>query len=207
MSDKPRTTRVHAATQARTVANVSMVVNRVIERGSTVKTFGISSSRDMLGKLDRELKRVQDAVKDSPVDVADHCYNFAVTAWHIVDWVFAENGGGTDEERKAFAIKVQGECADLVPMRVIATYSKHAECKRDDASFGNPRVSGVATYAIDPAWPDGVPPNATVLSGVEVFFRPKADFSGDARQMVDVFENVLVFWRKRLGVPKAGTLL
>jgi len=50
-------------------------------------TFGHENCRDLCEKLNRELGRLNDARNRE--DIADHAINFAVTAWHLIDWVWA----------------------------------------------------------------------------------------------------------------------
>jgi hypothetical protein len=49
------------------------------------RTFDIESSRDMRNKLEREFERIQAA--GSRENLSDHGVNFAVTAWHVTDWL------------------------------------------------------------------------------------------------------------------------
>lgn len=134
------------------------------------------------------------------MEVAYHSFNFCVTAWHIVDWLYEEEIGiDDDKERKAFADKMQGEHRPLVYMRVVTTYSKHAGCHNDDRTFLRPRVSAGSTLVAESAVFVGVPPNDDPVEVVKEWFRPKADIAGESRQMVEIFEEVLSFWRKRLG--------
>src|ERR1700738_2061197 len=50
------------------------------------RTFGTTSCRDMLAKLAREVSRPEAA--KALEDAADHGTNAAVTAWHLVDWIW-----------------------------------------------------------------------------------------------------------------------
>ena len=50
------------------------------------KTPDLDNCRDMLRKLERELGRLNAAT--SRDDQSDHAANFALTAWHLADWVF-----------------------------------------------------------------------------------------------------------------------
>ena len=46
-------------------------------------SFALRSPADLLEKLKRELERLQ---QDETYQ-SDHAFNFAVTAWHMTDWV------------------------------------------------------------------------------------------------------------------------
>ena len=50
-------------------------------------TFDLETCRDLLDKLDRELKRIRGT--NNRLELADHGYNFAITAWHISEWAWA----------------------------------------------------------------------------------------------------------------------
>jgi hypothetical protein len=51
------------------------------------RRFGINSCRDMLGKLEREISRLE--VARTLEDAGDHGTNAAVAAWHLVDWTWS----------------------------------------------------------------------------------------------------------------------
>ena len=51
------------------------------------KTFGFTSRRDILAKLERELGRLDTA--KTLEKAADHASNAAVTAWHLSEWAWA----------------------------------------------------------------------------------------------------------------------
>jgi hypothetical protein len=52
------------------------------------KPFGVRSCRDIRDKLERELKRL--ATVTDRDELADHGINAAFTAWHLVEWVWAD---------------------------------------------------------------------------------------------------------------------
>jgi hypothetical protein len=51
-----------------------------------LRTFGITSCREMLAKLGREISHLETA--KTLEDAADHGTNAAVTAWHLGDWIW-----------------------------------------------------------------------------------------------------------------------
>ena len=65
-------------------------------------TFGHDSCRDMLDKLKREFNRLE--VAPEREDIADHAINFAITSWHLTDWIWAAY-----EDKR---LKFRGEAAD-----------------------------------------------------------------------------------------------
>ena len=50
--------------------------------------FDLNSCRDVLGKLERELVRLEYSL--DRFDRADHAANFAIWAWRLTDWVYRE---------------------------------------------------------------------------------------------------------------------
>src|SRR5262249_45082986 len=52
------------------------------------RIFDLSSCRDLLGKLERELTRLEYSL--DRFDRADHAANFAIWAWRLADWVYGE---------------------------------------------------------------------------------------------------------------------
>jgi hypothetical protein len=99
------------------------------------QTFAIDSCRDMLNKLEWEIEQLQLPVASySPQHLQYGCYNAAVTAWHLADWVYAE---ATDEQRIALNIKTLGDlqekarsqCRELYLCYYLANASKHRKVK------------------------------------------------------------------------------
>ena len=73
-------------------------------------TFDIENPRDMLDKLLREIKRLE--CTDDREQAADHCFNAAVTAWHIHDWIWREAEANADLKEKL------AELAEFTPLSV-----------------------------------------------------------------------------------------
>jgi hypothetical protein len=55
---------------------------------TAVRIFDLNSCRDLLGKLERELVRLEYSL--DRFDRADHVANFAIWAWRLTEWVHAE---------------------------------------------------------------------------------------------------------------------
>jgi len=53
-------------------------------------TFGLNNCRDLCEKLNRELFRLNTEIErgHDREAIADHAVNFAVTAWHLIDWIW-----------------------------------------------------------------------------------------------------------------------
>ena len=48
--------------------------------------FALGTPADLLEKLSREIERFRQDEQNQ----SDHAFNFAVTAWHITDWVYKD---------------------------------------------------------------------------------------------------------------------
>jgi hypothetical protein len=55
-------------------------------------SFGIQGWQDGLAKLKRELERLNQR-SCSESDLSDHSINFAITAWHLTDWIWPALAG------------------------------------------------------------------------------------------------------------------
>tara|TARA_B100000315_G_scaffold236682_1_gene252730 strand:- start:2461 stop:3027 length:567 start_codon:yes stop_codon:yes gene_type:complete len=53
-------------------------------------TFGIKTWRDMLKKLHWELDRLAEIEDHDHETAAYHCFNAAVTAWHLHEWIWLD---------------------------------------------------------------------------------------------------------------------
>jgi hypothetical protein len=104
-------------------------------------TFGLHTPQDLIAKLERELVRLNAA--RNPEDMIDHGLNFAISAWHMADWMAqyhechdklraklktdTVDKGELLQKLQKFA---RTECPKLENCRVIATFAKHLECTR-----------------------------------------------------------------------------
>lgn len=105
------------------------------------QTFAIDNCRDMLDKLGWEIEQLK-LSQDDVRPLQYGCYNAAVTAWHLTDWVYAE---ATREQRTTLKIKTRGdlqekarsECRELYLCYYLANASKH----RKVTLFIDPRIN------------------------------------------------------------------
>jgi hypothetical protein len=94
------------------------------------QTFAMDDCRDMLRKLEWEIDQLGDAQYD--VDrLKFGCFNAAVTAWHMAEWVLADT---TATQRNVLRIKknlgalqdkARSECRELYLCYYLANASKH----------------------------------------------------------------------------------
>ena len=105
------------------------------------QTFAYENCRDLLEKLDREIKRYRDVAGTELGEMGerllrlvdqlkDSAFNASVTAWHLCDWVFNDL---SEEQRKKLGFEklvdlqthVRAKCRALHLCRQAATASKH----------------------------------------------------------------------------------
>lgn len=104
------------------------------------RTFDLRSCRDVCEKLQRELQDLQNETDRERR--TDHALNFAVTAWHLIDWIWEARERGILEFRRELATAAQqwpsgpegfsefrkyicAKCPQLRYCDVIATSAKH----------------------------------------------------------------------------------
>jgi hypothetical protein len=114
-----------------------------------IKTFGLTTYRDVLAKLDRELERLDAA--ETLKDAADHGTNAAITAWHLVDWTWSalksdsqlcdriakDLGARWNEPNEFKRWLVEHGCRELRHCQMITTSLKHSgfNSKPSDPDF------------------------------------------------------------------------
>ena len=94
-------------------------------------SFALRSPADLLEKLKREFKRLQ----EDETYQSDHAFNFAVTAWHMTDWVYKDARQRDPANPKPFGYKGKGNfqrtvrdnCTALDICYDLAQGSKHFE--------------------------------------------------------------------------------
>jgi hypothetical protein len=178
---------------------------------TTPNAFGLESSLDMLRKLERDYWRLAQSIERQ--DAIDHGLNVAMTAWHMIDWVWAEikrsearlaELGVRGKGKKAFAgfkDYVLNACPELRYCQIIATSAKHLgyEVKPQDPKFdtraepaGIKRVNNQGNpvyYDNDNGEPTRWTPNAWELCIFEGAIRRPAS---------EVFFGALFWWRRFL---------
>jgi hypothetical protein len=119
---------------------VASVASDLVEVGAG-HVFRVRSTHDIFRKLYREKQRFENATSNEQglADQVDAALNFALTAWHITDWVWVRR---RDELREYFGVGTLGEfqneirrrCPGLAVCDVIANAAKHggAANERED---------------------------------------------------------------------------
>jgi hypothetical protein len=187
--------------------------------------YGLQSSGDMLMKLDREMARLASA--NGQQDVIDHGLNVAMTAWHLVDWVWTDikrlkrlpdwlvvAGGigvpaGALNDADAFKNYALKQCPELRYCQIITTSAKHFRygITRDDPEFKSAALApGPITWRNK--W--GQPIYFVNNQGERVTFISEAwglwIIEGEERRRaVEVYERANAWWRQLIhNLPSHG---
>lgn len=129
------------------------------------KVFDLRSCRDLLGKLERELLRLEYSL--DRFDRADHAANFAIWAWRLTDWVYAEILGRTalltrlasacglpvetlDLEAFRRHIESPQACPGLASCRAIATAAQRVNLGSGGAAMAGSSAAG-NVFSLDPS--------------------------------------------------------
>jgi hypothetical protein len=134
--------------------------------------FRIRSAHDVFAKVYREKRRFEKAGSDNEgrKDQVDAAVNFAITAWHMTDWVWQRQQHELCEHfgvrcLREFQDEMRRRCPDLAVCDVIANAAKHggaAHKKPDRPEIETVLVAqpvadgtaGVELYVVeaDPEW-------------------------------------------------------
>lgn len=125
--------------------------------------LGWDSPFDMACKLCREMERMRDA--ETLRDFVEHTMNFALTAYHMIDWVWEavrrdpDGDGGFERDSWIAAIGYEpkgladvrrwamGQCPELEYCRQFANATKHLSCRfTGDAHSGRFEVLPTAEW-------------------------------------------------------------
>ena len=184
-------------------------------------SFGLKTPRDMLAKLEREFNRLAEDTFN-PEEVVDHTINCAMTAWHMVDWVWELHFRGNnatleklaaqadikrqpkEEERNYTPDWVKNAICQLCPAigtcRDIANGTKHAISGHQDPAVVETMVSARPTveFTLDSSTLGG----GDVLGGPELpetQYLPKIVSNDGTRDgAIAVFDHAVQFWRSFL---------
>jgi len=110
------------------------------------QTFGMETCRDVIEKLRWEIEQLRSASPHDAESQIHICYNAAVTAWQIADWVFLDM---TEDQRNKLCLRslsdlqayVREQCRAIYLCRHLATASKHGIVERHSDSSVNATTS------------------------------------------------------------------
>lgn len=154
------------------------------------QSFGISTARDLLAKIERELSAFEGC--EHFIRAGDHAFNLCLSLWHMTDWTFADMT--SDECHKAgaflgaafakspdFGVAVQKAEPALRICRVMATASKHVEVTK----FPEPTLDTMIDIYEHSAVVDG-----------PLILKWGVNYLGESYSMLDVFKRAIAFWLK-----------
>jgi hypothetical protein len=171
------------------------------------KVFDLKSCRDVLGKLERELVRLEYSL--DRFDRADHDANFAIWAWRLTDWVYADiavrpplrkrvaEACGTSVDAldlDGFRRYVQGPqgCPGLACCHAIAAAAKHVE-NGDDQPPPDGTTASAVIIVLHPNAAGG-PPSVELTEWRTSQWLLRAGDEAEAVPDVELFGDVLRFW-------------
>ena len=160
--------------------------------------FRMRSPHDIFRKLYREKQRFEKATLDEEgrADQVDAAINFAMTAWHMTDWVWGQYQQELCEffdvsELPKFQDKMRRQCSELAVCDVIANAAKHggtAHKKKD-----RPDVETILVAH----------PVANDAAGVELVavladrqWSLNIRVNGTPKDPITLFNRVFLFWHK-----------
>lgn len=178
-------------------------------------SFGLQKPRDWCEKLVREFDRLKASPTDKH-DTIDHGINFAITAWHMVDWVWVlhfrdrpddqkrlglslgENANATDPPWP-FREATLSQCPALTYCRDICNGTKHVVLTRG----GTPEalLTTASTTVTDPGFMLGSSRLGVgvLLDEPAVIHRLKiVDQDGTRLYALAEFGKVMTFWKQFL---------
>jgi hypothetical protein len=193
----------------------------------TIRTFEIQDCHDMLAKLERELDRVCEVEGTQDRDaLADHGINFALTAWHMGTWVWAdvrrrydiraEIAAAMKLEVKALAQEVFEDFLvrerSLRYCRQIAVSFKHIGVDRWE---GDTDARGI--FSAQSTHPAKLPSDVPFQIEMQEFVDSPPNWhikivDGEARHSaIEIFREAVDFWRgfiigRRLGHDEAAAI-
>ena len=160
--------------------------------------FRIRSVHDIFRKLYREMQRFEKAGSDNEgrQNQVDAAVNFAITAWHMTDWVWHRKKHELGEcfkvtSKKQFQEEMRRRCLDLAVCDVIANAAKHGEPLRP--MLHRPEIETVLVAH----------PVAEGAAGVELIatqkdrqWSLKIEVNGTPKDPHALFRRVFLCWHK-----------
>lgn len=157
----------------------------------------VSTPLELLAKLERTFWRRVNYGDDQ----LDWAFDFAVTAWHLVDWLAAETG----TKLGAMQLSCKDDCPPLAVCEQLCNGYKHFE-------LNNPKLQGfrVDKDVVQSAGRAGVSRPGLAGSGdFSITLTPQVlvtDRSGTTWDALTLFIDVVRYWRTKLD-PGSGRAL
>jgi hypothetical protein len=156
----------------------------------------IQQSIDSAQALYRKLERTFDRRVGYGNCQVDWVFDFAVTGWHLVDWISAETDTPVGTTQEILKLK----CAELAVCEQICNGAKHLK-------LDNPRLKpfDVATDVRNSGALSGIRTNVyagdTAVDITLTLAISITDNEGKSWDSIELFRRILAFWRTELGVP------
>ena len=154
------------------------------------KTFALENCRDLLRKLEREIKRFVAAPDDVEARI-DLGFNIVVTAWHQCDWVFADLTPAQKSSLQIASLSAlqeiaRGQCRALHLCQQAAIASKHWKV----TSHPDPEVAVIVTATPHGTTAARPPVSLHLATSWYLYFVDGPNI----RAAEEVFDSALTFW-------------
>lgn len=151
--------------------------------------------------LYRKLGRTFDRRSTYGQHQVDWVFDFAVTAWHLVDWVARDSDAGGNSARSDAKKRLTLQCPELFVCEQICNGAKHLVL--DDPQL---KPFNVATDVRGTTDLSGIRLNIVAGAGLnhDVVCTPAVvvtDKDGHEWHAIELFHRVLSFWQRELGIP------
>jgi hypothetical protein len=126
---------------------------------NTPKAFNITSSADLLAKLEWEIDQAKSVPLTDLTLSGHHFWNCAVTAWHVLDWLFDERkrvsiDGKTFTDLASFQAHARSRSDALTQCYQFCNGGKHGpDFRRADPNF---RTDITVTASTREMWPSSL---------------------------------------------------
>ena len=125
----------------------------------------------------------------------DWVFDFAITAWHLVDWTNEVNKMKLQDTQNQLKTK----CPELAVCEQICNGAKHLSLNNPQLTpfdittnvQGTNDLMGTSTDIV----PNGKPVDVILTSAVLIY-----DKGGNSWQAIDLFRNILQFWKSELSL-------
>jgi hypothetical protein len=156
----------------------------------------IDSAEALCRKLERTFHRRPAYGEDQ----ADWVFDFAVTAWHLVDWVAEER----KTKLKTMQAQLKGRCPELFVCEQVCNGAKHLvlhDKKLQPFNVatdvrGTDHLAGISRFNVV-AGDENVDIMLTRVVSI-------TDKDGKSWEAMHLFLAVLFFWKDELGLPRAS---
>ncbi len=160
--------------------------------------FRMRSVHDIFRKLGREKQRFEKAELNGEgrADQVDAAINFAITAWHVTDWVWGQHEQALREhfdvnDLRGFQNEMRRQCPDLAVCDVIANAAKHGGTAHEREN--RPEIE---TILVADSVTEGT-------AGVELIAAParrqwslEIEVDGTRVEPIELFNRIFRFWHK-----------